>query len=132
MESNSSSGGHSSKLRKKAEAKLGSKDKLGPKVEADELEHELDVHKIELEMQNEELHFTQVKLVKLYEEYAELFDKAPAGYFILNREGVILNVNIKACENFKMDKFSLLKAKYIRNNSGGQNFEINTVDKAIN
>ncbi|MCX6312913.1 MAG: PAS domain-containing sensor histidine kinase [Bacteroidetes bacterium] len=125
MESNSSSGGDSSKLRKKAEEKKVSKDKLLPKDMESELGHELDVHKIELEMQNEELHFTQVKLWKLNEVYAELFDRAPAGYFILNREGVILNVNIKACENFKMDKFSLLKKtflKFIDSETGQDNY----------
>jgi len=83
----------SSELRRKAEAKL----KLGTTTEkksrSDELDHELNVHKIELEMQNEELRSTQYRLEKSLISYADLFEFAPIGYFILDQYGVIEKVN---------------------------------------
>lgn len=82
-----------SELRKNAEEKL----KKGVKNRGEEapleLEHELNVHRVELEMQNEELITTQQKLEKTLEEYSELFDYAPVSYFILDKNGVIVNVN---------------------------------------
>ena len=66
--------------------------KLGS-LTAEQLEHELNVHRVELERQNEELLETQAVLSKTLEEYTEIFELAPVGYFILNEDGIIKAVN---------------------------------------
>ena len=56
--------------------------------------HELQVHKIELEMQNEELQHAHAAALEASEKYSNLFDFAPVGYFLWDREGRILEVNL--------------------------------------
>jgi len=86
-------------LRKVAEAAL---DKMPqPRSEgtseAAELQvHELRVHQIELEMQNEELRRAQFALEESQTRYFELYDLAPVGYLTLSDEGGILQANLTA------------------------------------
>lgn len=56
--------------------------------------HELQVHKIELEMQNEELKVGRDQLETALERYTELYDFAPVGYMTLNKSGRVLEVNL--------------------------------------
>jgi len=68
----------------------------GREISADEakrLTHELDVHQVELEKQNEELRSTQIELSESREEYLDLYDFAPVGCFSLDRQGNIIRVN---------------------------------------
>ncbi len=58
--------------------------------------HELHVHQIELEMQNEELRRTQLELEASKEHYFQLFDLAPVGYVTLSEHGLILGANLTA------------------------------------
>lgn len=58
------------------------------------LVHELEVHQIELEMQNEELCNIRHELETVLEKYTNLYDFAPVGYLALNRNGVINSVNL--------------------------------------
>ncbi len=97
-------------LRKNAEEKIKARKK--GKASKSEIEHELNVHKIELEMQNKELISTQQKLIKSIGNYTELFDRAPIGYFVLDKRGMILNVNICGSLQLGVDKNQLLRKSF--------------------
>jgi PAS domain S-box-containing protein len=56
--------------------------------------HELRVHQIELEMQNEELRRNQVELDKIRARYFDLYEFAPVGYLVLSKCGQILESNL--------------------------------------
>ena len=57
--------------------------------DAGNLIHELRVHQIELEMQNDELRRMQVELETSHEKYFDLYDLAPVGYVTLSDKGLI-------------------------------------------
>ena len=67
-----------------------------PEPEQDTLRlvHELQVHQIELELQNEELVAARSEIQAGLERYADLYDFAPVGYFTLDDEGMIGQANI--------------------------------------
>ena len=58
------------------------------------LVHELQIHQIELEMQNEELRNAQNQLGESLAKYSDLYDFSPVGYVTSNREGLILEANL--------------------------------------
>ena len=61
---------------------------------SEKIVHELRVHQIELEMQNEELRRIQLELRQSRDNYQDLYDFAPVGYFTVSRKGLILDVNL--------------------------------------
>jgi len=62
------------------------------------LVHELQVHQIELEMQNETLRQTQSQLLAMQARYFDLYDLAPISYCTVNEVGIILEANLAAAE----------------------------------
>ena len=80
----------------------------------EELVHELQVHQTELEMQNNELRNSQIELSNLYEHYHELYNDAPVGYFSLDNNGIIRNVNIKGAELLGLEKDMIIGVVFIR------------------
>ncbi|MCB0166249.1 MAG: PAS domain-containing protein, partial [Anaerolineae bacterium] len=101
----------SQSIRHKAEALLRDdypledlvKDKDLPKIL-----HELRVHQIELELQNEELIRTQQELATAQKKYFDLYNFAPVGYFTLDRMGVILDLNLIGAEILGREKGRLI------------------------
>jgi PAS domain S-box-containing protein len=86
-------------LRRQAEMVLRSRKRglEAPSIqELKDLVHELEVHQVELELQNEELRQTQDALELARDEYAELYDRAPVGYITVNGDGTIARANATA------------------------------------
>jgi PAS domain S-box-containing protein len=71
--------------------------------------HELRVHQIELEMQNEELRRAQVELDAAKVRYFDLYDLAPVGYCTLNERGVILEANLTAATLLGLARGALVR-----------------------
>ncbi len=101
-------------LRRKAEEKL--KQKQGKtdnqEIEADvqRLLHELQVHQIELEMQNEELRQAYETSEAALKKYTMLYDFAPMGYLTLDADGSICDLNFTAAEMLGEKRFSLINS----------------------
>src|SRR6202161_3258636 len=89
-------------LRRRAEDRLRERpgnqqsDAVVPKsaAAARRLLHELQVHQIELEMQNAELRQARDELEGALDNYTDLYDFAPGGYFTLAPTGAILQANL--------------------------------------
>jgi PAS domain S-box-containing protein len=64
------------------------------KANQEKILQELEIHQIELEMQNEELIQSKVEMESLMADYLDIFDFAPIGYFTLTPDGVIVRVNL--------------------------------------
>ena len=78
-------------------------------AEASRLLHELRVHQIELEMQNETLRQGQVALEESRDRYLDLYDFAPLGYLSLNAEGMIEEINLTAVALLGGERQKLLR-----------------------
>jgi diguanylate cyclase (GGDEF)-like protein/PAS domain S-box-containing protein len=90
---------HKASLRDAAELKLASSSykKSGLKDKSiDEIVHELEVHQIELEMQNNEMKTTLLALEEAKEKYMRLYDFAPVGYLTINNSGIVIEANLTA------------------------------------
>lgn len=103
-------------LRHKAEEKLVEKSTTTgiPKLETDvkRLLHELQVHQIELEMQNEELRRANDIAETALRKFTLLYDFAPLGYFTIDKEGSILDLNFTAAEILREKRFSLINSHF--------------------
>ncbi|QDL36868.1 PAS domain S-box protein [Rhodoferax sediminis] len=99
-------------LRNRAEEVLAAKGKSASTQDA--LMHELQVHQIELEMQNEELRRTQLALEESRDRYLDLYEFAPVGYLTLNDAGVITQSNLTAASLLGLDRRQLLQRRFDR------------------
>ena len=82
--------------------------------EARQTLHELRVHQIELEMQNEELRRAQVELDASRARYFDLYDLAPVGYCTLSEQGLILEANLTAATLLGVPRGALVKQPITR------------------
>jgi PAS domain S-box-containing protein len=76
-------------------------------AEVERLLHELEVHQIELQMQNRQLREAQQLLEESRSRYADLFDFAPVGYCSLDEKGGLREVNLTAAGMLGIDRTSL-------------------------
>ena len=107
------------KLRIKAEELLNASASLSvppgtasplSEVEWLRVTHELKVHQIELELQNEELMAAKKQAKAAADRYFALYDFAPCGYFVLSREGEIIDINLSGAKMLGKERL-LLKSK---------------------
>lgn len=109
-----------SELRRRAEEKLkeatgGSEDLYGVSPERmAHLIHELQVHQIELEMQNDELRRIQEELEMARDRYSHLYDFAPVGYFTVSEKGIVAEANLTAATLLGMERSSLVGSPFGR------------------
>ncbi len=105
------------KLRQQAEVSLrlrGLKLRTSParpRSESDAARtlHELEVHQIELEMQNAELQIVRDDLEEALEKFTDLYDFAPVGYFSLGTKGEILGANLTGATMLGVERSRLIK-----------------------
>jgi hypothetical protein len=102
-------------LRIKAEEILKEKqEKDKPVIEADvkKLLHELQVHQIELEMLNEELHEAYETAETALKKYTILYEFSPMGYFTLEKDGTITELNFSGAEMLGDKRFLLVNSNF--------------------
>ncbi len=120
MENKKSTSKQYRELRKRAEKALPKQPLENPEFtelsneEMLSLIHELQVHQIELGMQNEELRNTQMKLIESRDQYHELYDFAPLGYFTLDKKALIWRVNLTGADLLGFPKSKLINTKFSR------------------
>ena len=103
-------------LREKAEEVLKEKQqkKSIPEEEIDtkRLLHELQVHQIELEMQNEELRQAYETAESTLKKYTLVFELSLVGYFTLDSDGTICELNFTGAEMLGERRFSLIDSNF--------------------
>lgn len=80
-----------------------------PPEQMQQLLHELRVHQVELEMQNDELRRTQHELEVSRARYFDLYDLAPVGYLTVSEDGLILETNLTFATMLGVERNALLK-----------------------
>ena len=75
--------------------------------------HELQVHQIELEMQNTELQEARERMEAQLEKYTDLYDFAPVGYFSLDELGVVLEVNLTGAALLGVERSRLINGRFL-------------------
>ncbi len=121
MNSKDTRPGGAADLRKRAEELIRAKEAalpenlagLSPEAMRREL-HELRVHQLELEMQNEALRETQAKLDAVRARYFDLYDLAPVGYCTISEHGLILEANLTAATMLGVARSTLTGQRFSR------------------
>ncbi len=105
-------------LRQRAEDELERKTKSSlhgmDRADTERLLHELEVHQIELEIQNQELLRVQKELQESRDRYHDLYDSAPIGYFTLKADFRINAVNASGADQLLATKKNLLEKLFTR------------------
>ncbi len=108
-------------LYQRAEAALGQRVSQSPEqfaalspAQAQRTLHDLQVHQVELEMQNEELRRKQVELDEALARYVNFYDLAPVGYCTVTEEGLIRESNLTTSTLLNVPRSELLKQSITR------------------
>lgn len=104
-----------SELRRCAEERLKKITSVAPpltEAESQQLIHELQVHQIELELQNEELIQTRAQLEQSLEKYTDLYDFAPISYFLLAADSTIQELNLAGAALLGQARSSLIGRRF--------------------
>jgi PAS domain S-box-containing protein len=107
--------GQRADLRRRAEAFLRTApDELArmPITDVQTLVHELQVHQIELGIQNEELRRAQVELADSRDRYTDLYEFAPMGYLSLDASGRIREANLSASTLLAVERRRLIGKRF--------------------
>jgi PAS domain S-box-containing protein len=103
--------GQAGELRQRAEEYLETHLDSIQKFPSDDVHHliqELNVHQIELEMQNDELRRAQLEIEASRNRYSYLYDFAPIAYFTFNSKGQILEVNLTGAGMLGVERTRLI------------------------
>ncbi|GAB2880701.1 bifunctional diguanylate cyclase/phosphodiesterase [Uliginosibacterium flavum] len=101
----------------RAEAESFLRQTLSAEAEArsrDEVLHELHVHQIELEMQNEELRQAYTALEAARDRYVDLYEFAPAAYLTLTPSGMIESINLAGANLLGLERQKLIHRRFAR------------------
>ena len=105
-----------SKLRRKAEDSMQTDpaEMQLPRNQAETLRvlHELQIHQIELEMQNAELRQARDEAERALEMYSDLYDFAPVGYLTFDRDGLISSANLTVAKLLGMERSRLTGRRF--------------------
>ncbi len=102
-------------IRADAEAELARTPRAeAPARSPGELLHELQVHQIELEMQNESLRQAQLAMEESRDHYLDLYEFAPVGYLTLTNAGLIAAINLSGAALLGEDRSKLLQRRFAR------------------
>jgi PAS domain S-box-containing protein len=111
------SGSDAVQLRARAEERLRAREEAaslqtGNAADALRLVHELQVHQVELELQNAELQRTRDEVEAALERYTDLYDFAPVGYFTLALDGGIYSANLAGADLLGVPRARLLGRRF--------------------
>lgn len=107
-------------LRDRAELLLEQERTQQKFLDSQEIVHELNVHQIELELQNEELREvierlseSQKETEKSNQAFRQLYEKTPIGYVVINQQGIICHCNATALNQFQIEKKKVLGTAFV-------------------
>jgi PAS domain S-box-containing protein len=103
-------------LRRRAEHRLRKRPTGGARIEtkadAQRTLHELQVHQVELELQNEELKQSKAEVDAGLEKFTDLYDFAPVGFFTIASDGAIQLVNLTGANLVGIERSKLIGRRF--------------------